>query len=177
MNTITASAMFRLKLALYTTANNEWSDAPDCAYLEIDAEQARAIIDLLVMTTRFRDEADRAGLLSRHYSVTAGTGELIPDFRLVRIPFVDGDQLSGDRPVVRLPDDFSADCLPAEAECRVECHRIEIAHGQVRFTALAKHGDHRFTTADLELRLLQAIADERDDGVHRAELKPAHAND
>jgi hypothetical protein len=176
MNTITTAAMSPRKLALYTTANNEWSDAPESAYLEIDAEQARAMIDLLVMTTRFRDEADRAGLLSPFYSVTAGTGERIPNFRLLPIPFLDDAPLDAERPVVRLPNDFCADAVPPDHECRVECHRIEIAHGHVRFTALAKHGDHRFTTADLELRLLQAIADGRADELARPALKPADAN-
>ena len=176
MNTITTAAAAPRKLALYTTANDEWFDARHSAYLEIDAEQARAIIDLLVMTTRFRDEADRAGLLDRHYSVTGGTGELIPGFRLLQIPFVDDTQLDAERPVVRLPDDFCADTVPAEHECRVECHRIEIAHGHVRFTALAKYGDHRFTTADLDLRLLQAIAEDRDDKLACAGLKPADVN-
>ncbi len=33
MNTITVPATSALKLALYTTANDEWSDAPDSAYL------------------------------------------------------------------------------------------------------------------------------------------------
>lgn len=175
MNTIAVPATSALKLALRTTANDEWSDAPDSAYLEIDADQARAIIDLLVMATEFRAAADRVGLLSPHYSVTAGTGERVPDFRLIRIPFAETTSFSGDQPVVRLPDNFSPDTLTGDDECRVECHRIEIGHSNVRFAALAKYGDHRFTTADLELSLLRAIAEHRDDGLPRAELKPVNA--
>ncbi len=138
--------------------------------LEIDADQARAIIDLLVMATEFRAAAGRAGLLSLHYSVTAGTSERVSDFRLVRIPFVETIPFNGDQPVVRLPNDFSPYTLPGDDEWRVECHRIEIEPSNVRFTALAKHGDRLFTTVDLELRLLQTIAESHDDGLPHAEL-------
>ena len=114
MNTITTAATSPRKLALYTTANNEWCDEPESAYLEIDAEQAQAIIALLVMATRFRADADRAGFLSTRYSVTAGTGERIPSFRLLRISFADDAQLGGKQPILVLPGDFSPDRLPTD---------------------------------------------------------------
>lgn len=60
--------------------------------------------------------------------------------------------------MVHLPDDFTADAV-ADDECRVECHRIEVGDCQVRFTALAKYSSHRFTTADLTVELLHALAE------------------
>lgn len=145
--------------------------APETAYVAIDPNQAQAILDLLDLTAGFRGQAHAAGLLDPLFSISAGIGERIPDFRLVRIPFAD-DEVSDERPGVLLPDEFSPDNVPEGDECRVECHRIELSPDRVRFTALAKRGSLRFTTADLDVKLLHAIALDREIPLPMARLKP-----
>ncbi|MEY2879094.1 MAG: hypothetical protein RLZZ15_1474, partial [Verrucomicrobiota bacterium] len=92
MNTVTASAMSALKLALHTTTPNEWSEAPDYAYLEISVPQARDLVYLMSLVQQFRDETARFGLVDPGYDIGLGLGERLPSFRLIRIPFAEGEQ-------------------------------------------------------------------------------------
>lgn len=161
MNTICPSLPSGLQLALQVTSNHEWSDAPETAYLLIDARQAQAILDLMGLTKVFREQATRVGLVSRWFTVSVGSGEMLPDFRLLRIPFDEGEAPDSDRPVVRLPGEFDAASIPDGDEHRVECHRIEVDDSDVRFTALLRHGSNKFTTAELDRELIQTIADGR----------------
>lgn len=170
MNTIDPQSTGCLKLGLHTTVNNEWSDAPGYAYLEIGAEEARAILDLTGLTGVFREQAHRAGLICPLYAVSFGVGDKIPRFCLIEIPFEDTEPDS-DRPVVRLPADFNGETA-AGREHRVECHRIHVDTERVWFTALLRKGSDEFTTADLSADLLRAIAEGRDCGLPLAALTP-----
>ena len=174
--TSSSKSVSRLKLGLHTTVNNEWSDAPGYAYLEIGAEQAQAILDLIGLTQVFRTHAGDSGLICPHYAICFGSGSKVPDFRLIEIPFVDTEEPDSSRPIVLLPAVFDADATAPETEHRVECHRIEVDDEQVRFTALSRHGSDEFTTADLGSALLQAIAGRRDCGLPLATLTPAETS-
>jgi len=168
--TSSPKSVSRLKLSLHTTVNNEWSDAPGYAYLEIGAEQAQAILDLIGLTKVFREQVGKSGLICPLYSICVGSGIKVPDFRLIEIPFVDTEEPDGSRPVVLLPAEFDADATARESEHRVECHRIEVDDEQVRFTALSRHGSDEFTTTDLGRALLQNIANGRQCGLPMATL-------
>jgi hypothetical protein len=174
--TSSSKSVSRLKLGLHTTVNNEWSDAPGYAYLEIGAEQAQAILDLIGLTKVFREQAGNSELICPHYAICFGSGIKVPDFRLIEIPFVEGEEPDSNRPVVLLPVKFDADATAPETEHRVECHRIEVDDEQVRFTALSRHGSDEFTTADIGSALLQAVADGRETGLPLAALTPAESS-
>ena len=161
MTTLTDSVPHSLKLALHTTTANEWSEAPDYAYLEISPVQARAMLDLLRVTNAFRTDAARAGLLNRFFAISVGTGEMIPNFQMIWIPLRDGQEPDGIRTAVELPEAFDPEYVGADNEHRVECHRIELGDERVRFTALLKHGSDQFTTANLDRATLEAIAEGR----------------
>jgi hypothetical protein len=160
MNVIAASAMSHLKLALHTTTTNEWSEAPDYAYLEISVPQARALVYLMSLTQQFRGQMDRSGLVDPCYDISLGLGQRLPNFRLIPIPFADEQEPQRDRPIVRLPEEFDPEQSAVGAEHRVECHRIEVGREQVRFSALLKRGDGRFITTSLGEALLQTIAND-----------------
>lgn len=170
MNVIAASAMSRLKLALHTTTTNEWSEALDYAYLEISVPQARAIVYLMSLTQQFRRQMARSGLVDPCYDISLGLGERLPIFRLIPIPFADGQEPQRDRPIMRLPDEFDPERMSAGAEHRVECHRIDVGREQVRFSALLKRGDGRFVTTGLGEALLQTIANDYPAGLPEAVL-------
>ena len=160
MNVITASAIPDIKLALHTTTPNEWSEAPDYAYLEISVPQARALVYLLSLTQQFRRETARIGLVDPGYDISLGLGERLPNFRLMRIPFAEGEEPDRDRQVMLLPEEFESESIGEEAEHRVECHRVEVGTETVRFSALLKKGDDRFLTTELGGKLLQLIAND-----------------
>ena len=170
MTTAIASATFPLKLALHTTCDNEWAETPDYAYLEISPVQARAIIYLMSLTQQFCGRAAKTGLVDPFYAVSLGLGERLPNFRLVRIPFGPDQEPNRDRPVVTLPEEFTAESVSETNEHRLECHRIEIGRGEVRFTALLKRGSDRFITTGMEETLLQMIANEYPTGLPEAVL-------
>ncbi|MEO6244428.1 MAG: hypothetical protein ABIQ12_03250 [Opitutaceae bacterium] len=160
MKVITASALSALKLALHTTTPNEWSEAPDYAYLEISVRQAEALLQLMSATQEFRSNAERSRLIDPGYDISVGAGERLPDFRLIRIPFADGQEPDRDRPIVLLPEEFDPENVRDDAEHRVECHRVEVGRDRVRLTALRRHGDDRFVTTDLDGKLLQTMAND-----------------
>ena len=165
MTTLTAAVPHSLKLALHTATANEWYEAPDYAYLEISPVQARAMLDLLRATNNFCTQVARAGLLNRSLAISVGTGEMIPNFRMIWIPLQDGHEPDAARTAVELPEAFDPDCVGEANEHRVECHRIELGDERGRFTALLKHGSDEFTTADLDRATLEAIAQERATGI------------
>ena len=152
-----------MKLALLTSCNNGWSEAPSTAFLEITPAGAAAILSLMDRATAFRAAADEARLADRFFAVSVGAGPLIPDFRLMTIPVEEGPD--SDRPVLVLPADFEPDSICPEDEWRVECHRIELDEGDARFTALLRHGSDELTTAELTRDVLRAIAENRDPGL------------
>lgn len=152
--------MSYLKLALHATTPNEWSEAPDYAYLEISVPQARALVYLMSLAQQFRGQMARSGLVDPCYDISLGLGERLPNFRLIRIPFAEGEEPDRDRPVVILPEEFAPESIGEEAEHRVECHRIEVGRETVRFSALRKQGDDRFLTTELRGQLLQWIAND-----------------
>jgi len=160
-----------VKLALYTTVCNDDSDAPGYAYLEISTEKAKAILTLIELTNVFREQAGQARLISPFFPVSFGSGEKLPTFRLIQIPFKDDQAPTYQREIVRLPANFDATGTEREPEYRVECHRIEIGEEQVWFTALLRHGSDEFTTVDLSIELLRAIAEGRDCGLPLAKLE------
>ncbi len=158
MKVLAATAPSHVKLALHTTTNNEFSDAPDCAYVEISAAEAEALIDLIGVTQRFGRTTAASGLIERCYDVSLGLGRRLPTFRVLHLPFADDEAPEQERPVVLLPEDFDPEALGEHAEHRVECHRIEVGENTVRFSALSKHGDDRFLTTSLSRELLDLIA-------------------
>jgi hypothetical protein len=160
MKVITATAPSHLKLALHTTNNNEFSDAPDCAYLEISAAEAAALLDLIGLTQHFGRKTAASGLIERCYDISLGLGRRLPVFRVLHLPFTEDEAPDTDRPLVLLPDDFDPETLGDHAEHRVECHRIEVGENTVRFSALLRHGDDRFVTTSLDGELLGLIARE-----------------
>ncbi len=175
MNVLTASAPSHLKLALHTTKNNEFSEAPDYAYLEISALQAQAVIYLVSLTRQFGLGTAESGLVERCYDVSLGLGRRLPIFRLLHLPFAESGEPSSDQPTVALPDDFDPDALGEHAEHRVECHRIKVGPTSVRFSALSKHGDDRFVTTSLSEELLQMIANDYPTGLPAARLEHRNA--
>jgi hypothetical protein len=169
----TNHAFLAMKLALLTSCNNEWSEAPSTAYLELTPTGAKAVLSLMDMATAFRSKADEARLSHRFFTVSIGAGPLIPDFRLLEVSFDFQHAPDSDQPVLVMPADFDPDSIPDENEWRVECHRIELDEGDVRFTALSRHGSDEFTTAELTRAMLQAIAEDRDPGLGAAVLAAA----
>ncbi|MDP3071118.1 MAG: hypothetical protein Q8N18_12580 [Opitutaceae bacterium] len=160
MNVIAASAQSSLKLAVHATTPNEFSEAPDYAYLEITHLQARALVYLMSLTQQFRGQMARSGLVDPCYDISLGLGERLPNFRLIQIPFGEDQEPQRDRPIVLLPEEFDPESVGENAEHRVECHRIEVGREQVRFSALLRRGDDRFVTTDLNEKLLQEIANQ-----------------
>ncbi|MDQ5977169.1 MAG: hypothetical protein QG602_141, partial [Verrucomicrobiota bacterium] len=104
------------------------------------------------------------------HDISVGSGDLLPDFRLLHLPFDDDEAPDSDRPVVQLPVDFEVENVSAENEHRVECHRIEVSQDGVRFTALLRHGSDRLTTVQLDRELIQAIAAGRSPNLPTAKL-------
>jgi hypothetical protein len=158
MKVLTASAPGHLKLALLTTNPNEFSEAPDCAYLEISAAEATALLDLIGVTQQFGRRTAASGLIERCYDISLGLGRRLPVFRVLHLPFADDEAPDHERPIVLLPEDFDPETLGEHAEHRVECHRIEVGENTVRFSALLRHGDDRFVTTSLDGELLGRIA-------------------
>ena len=107
--------MSHLKLALHTTTTNEWSEAPDYAYLEISVPQAQALVYLMSLTQQFRGQMDRSGLVDPCYDISLGLGKRLPNFRLISIPFADEQEPQRDRPIVRLPEGFDPEPISALA--------------------------------------------------------------
>jgi hypothetical protein len=168
MKVLTADAQPALKLALHTTTPNEWSEAPDYAYLEVTPAHARALLHVIWETRELRRRLSSSGHIEPGYGILLGLGERLPRFELISIPFDEAQEPDRDRPVVELPESYE----PASAvdEHRVECHRVEVGCDWVRFTALLRRGDDRFLTTDLSETLLQAIANEFPSGLPAANL-------
>lgn len=155
-----------MKLYLAVSSNEVESSAPDGAYLEVASEGAVALLKLMQLVDGFRMALAAEGLASQHFGISVGSGDRIPAFRLLDI----GEEVSGDDVVV-LDDEFDADSVDESAERRVECHRVEIGDGEVRFSALDKHGAARYTTADLSKVALDAIAAGGDPGYPRVNVE------
>jgi hypothetical protein len=161
-----------MNLLLYVSCASEFDGAPSMGFIAISAAHAKAIVVLFDLVGPFVRDADKQGLVSRFFNASFGTGDKIPDFRLVELSERLGHDMTEEQVGV-LPDDFDSQSAVPVDEARIECHRIEIGQDDVRFTALAKHGSAEFSTADIPIAVFRAIADGHMPVLKRVELAPA----
>jgi hypothetical protein len=147
-----------MRIVLPVSCNNEHCDAPSTAVLEITPASATALLDLWSRTVDFVKELDESGLACRYFDAILGLGDKLPYFELEDVGEIFPDAGIDDSAFL-LSDEIK---LPENPDgFRIECRRVRVGEQEVSFTALAKHGDELFTTCDLNIEVVRAIAQGR----------------
>ncbi len=146
-----------MHLAFTVSCSNENSIAPGTGCLDLSEEGAKTISKLHDAAMRFREKMSSIGAASEFFRVSVGVGNKLPGFKVVALE-VERPSLEDQEGVGLLQADFNLDVLPDSAFCRVECHRVWLETDSVRFSASDKFSGDIFTTAEIPLSVVRAIA-------------------
>jgi len=144
-----------MKLLLCVSYSSEFPDNSRQALIEINKASAGALLALREMALSFLRAACAAGIGSPVPYVGIGVGERIPRFELVNFASEPADG------VAVLPDDFVPGPMSEDDDVRLEYHRVELSEDGVAFSGLSRYGSASYTTSEIPIGALRAIAEGR----------------
>ena len=119
--------------------------------------QARKLLELHRRGRAFLAEVAADGLVSEFFAPSFGLTS--PAFVALRYTDKLSESMGGKGERLRVLDaEELVDTSDDDAQEAVECFRVFIRDGSLTFTALAKHGDHLLTAADIPVELLIRVA-------------------
>ena len=136
-----------MKFLLTVTSTNPDGDNPGFATVDMNPERAARLLELHRRGLEFVDVLDGNGLASRFFALSVGSDlgafeALAFDEALEGVFGARGDS-EDVKPYPAGLVDFQEQRVP------VECFRVEIGVGALRFAALLKHGDARLSCANI----------------------------
>jgi hypothetical protein len=145
------------KILLSLHSSNSETDCASYALVELVPAQARKLLELHRRVRAFLAEVAGDGLVSEFFAPSFGLTN--PAFAALRYTDKLAEFMGGSEERLHVLDaKESVDTSGEDAQEAVECFRIFVREGSVTFTAVAKHGDHLLTAADIPVELLIRVA-------------------